>query len=169
MYYDLAYLVGVNTTAHTPNGSLAIRSTIGKAKAKVFPLPVLAPPIQSLPLMIALTQADWISVGRVILILAKAEISGADRPSDSNVVEGAGLGSDEKGDVRDLVGGTAEEALEMLTRDKGVLVGAGGGDCRGDDGPASESDSTSMLPDPLAGRDRSRSRVSSSLPSSSLS
>lgn len=44
-----AYLVGVKTTAKMPNGSLAIRCKIGKAKAIVFPLPVLAPPMQSRP------------------------------------------------------------------------------------------------------------------------
>jgi len=44
-----ADLVGVRTTAKTPKGSLAIRSKMGKAKAKVLPLPVCAPPMQSRP------------------------------------------------------------------------------------------------------------------------
>ena len=43
------HLVGVRTIAQMPYGSRAIRSTIGKAKAIVLPLPVLAPPMQSRP------------------------------------------------------------------------------------------------------------------------
>lgn len=58
--------VGVKTNANIPYGSSAKCWIIGRAKANVFPEPVLAAPIQSLPAKICGIQAFWIGVGNLI-------------------------------------------------------------------------------------------------------
>ena len=48
-FINETYLVGVMTRANIPYGSSHNVCNIGRAKAAVFPLPVFAQPMQSLP------------------------------------------------------------------------------------------------------------------------
>jgi hypothetical protein len=52
------YLVGVKTRANIPNGSTESRCKMGKANAIVFPEPVFAFPMQSLPWIQIRTSTD---------------------------------------------------------------------------------------------------------------
>jgi hypothetical protein len=56
-------LVGVSTSANIPYGSSHSFCRIGRANAKVLPLPVLAHPIQSSPERMRGMQLIWIGVG----------------------------------------------------------------------------------------------------------
>ena len=58
--------MGVRTTAKIPYGSSQSFWRIGRANAAVFPLPVFAQPIQSLPAKIGGIHFCWISVGLFI-------------------------------------------------------------------------------------------------------
>lgn len=57
------YLVGANITAKKNVGFSKRASNIGKAKASVFPLPVSASAIISLPLRVNGKDCAWIGVG----------------------------------------------------------------------------------------------------------
>jgi hypothetical protein len=56
-------LVGVSTSANIPYGSSHNFCRIGRANAKVLPLPVLAHPIQSSPARMRGMQLIWMGVG----------------------------------------------------------------------------------------------------------
>ena len=68
-------LVGVKMTAKMPMGSSAHLCSTGTAKATVFPLPVLPPPMTSLPSSMAGIQPFCMPVGRKMAIAAKDAMS----------------------------------------------------------------------------------------------
>ena len=77
--------VGVRMTAYIPNGSCDHFCSIGTAKATVLPVPVLEPPMQSLPFSISGIHDSWISVGLEISIDLRLCTSHGDTSSDSKV------------------------------------------------------------------------------------
>ena len=77
--------VGVRTTAYIPNGSCDHFSSIGTAKATVLPVPVLEPPMQSLPFSISGIHDSWISVGLEISIDLRLCTSHGDTSRESKV------------------------------------------------------------------------------------
>ena len=68
------YLVGVMISANTPYGSLESCWRMGRANAAVFPLPVFAHPIQSLPMIIYKINTDAASIK--LFIFSPSRIGG---------------------------------------------------------------------------------------------
>lgn len=66
--------MGVKIKANIPYGSSYNFSNIGKANAKVLPLPVFAAPMQSLPSRIFGMQFCWMGVGFLTPVTKNTEI-----------------------------------------------------------------------------------------------
>ena len=79
--------VGVKQTAKTPYGSVCKRSSIGRANAAVFPLPVCAAASTSLPSSMGGIHRCWMSVGCNIPRVRKLRSIHVDRPKSPKVTK----------------------------------------------------------------------------------
>lgn len=127
------HLVGARTQANSPLGSSHSAWRMGSANAAVFPLPVSASPIMSLPASAKGIHSFWIELGEVYPRLSHAETSGAMSPSEAKDTG--------------FSGSSGDSVVSLVGRDEEVEA-AGGGEGERPSEPALEP-ASEPEPEPL--------------------